>query len=175
MINKMVDVELKELDGKGIDFYLEDDMFELEGIAKNQNGKIIIEVLDAVDHILVMSGKYLEVKPKYGNIYAEKVDKSRTFEMEINRTYKLLEEPKVDDFVAMINQGITEFFRKQTDTLVWFDEEENKWFIEFNKINMFFSGERKSYPSIIELYDDNKKQMFGKWQAIYYSSYCEEE
>ncbi len=166
---------LKELDGKGIDFYLEDDMFELEGIARNQEGKIIIEVISAVSHILEIAGKFLELKPEYKKFYAEKIDKSRTFEMEINRTYKLLKDPKVKDFTAMKEQGVLQFFKKPTDVLVWFDEDAKEWFIELNKINMCFSGDRKSYSSIKELYEDNKEHMPGEWQALYYNIEYESE
>ncbi|WZL73869.1 hypothetical protein QBE52_03785 [Clostridiaceae bacterium 35-E11] len=175
MFKKMNEKQLLQaLDGKGIDFYLEDDMFEIEGVVKSKDEKIIIEVLSAVGHILEMTGKLLEVKPKYEKLYAEKIDKSRTFEMEINRTYHLLEEPIANDFAAMKKERILEFFKKITDTLVWFDEDTNAWFIELNKINMCYSGDRKSYPSIEELFEKNQEHMSGKWQAIYYSSECEE-
>lgn len=176
MIKKIYDKEkLIELEGSRVDFYLEDDMFELEGILRNKDGKVFIEVLSAVGHILEMSGKLLEVKNKYQKFYAEKIDKSNTFEMEINRIYQLVEQPKVNELIELEKQGILQFFKKQADTFIWFDEDANEWLIELNKINMCFSGDRKSYPSIKELYEDNQEHMSGKWQAICYNTEREEE
>lgn len=162
---------LNILDGKRLDFYLEDDMFEIEGRAKKENGDIIIEVLDAVGHVLEISGKYLKVIESYNKLNAERIDNGKNFEMEINRVYELLTNPTSEDFSKMKESGAEQFFKKQADTLVWF--EDDKWIIELNKINMCFSGDRYYYNTLEELFDSNKEQMLGKWQAVYYSSEVE--
>lgn len=154
--------------GKRLDFYLEDDMFEIEGRAKKENGEIIVEVLDAVRHVLEMTGKHLKIYFKYKKLFAERTDNGKTFEMEINRVYDLLTDPTAEDFTNMENSGVEQFFKKQTDTLVW--NENDKWTIELNKVNMYFSGDRYYYDSLKELFDANAKQMIGNWQAVYYSS-----
>ena len=159
------------LDGKRLDFYLEDDMFEIEGRAKKENGDIIIEVLDAVGHVLEISGKYLKVIENYNKLNAERIDNGKNFEMEINRVYELLINPASEDFSKMKESGVEQFFKKQADTLVWF--EDDKWIIELNKINMCFGGDRYYYNTLKELFDSNEEQMSGKWQAVYYSSEVE--
>ncbi len=162
---------LNILDGKRLDFYLEDDMFEIEGRAKKENGDIIIEVLDAVGHVLEISGKYLKVIENYNKLNAERIDNGKNFEMEINRVYELLINPASEDFSKMKESGVEQFFKKQADTLVWF--EDDKWIIELNKINMYFGGDRYYYNTLKELFDSNEEQMSGKWQAVYYSSEVE--
>ncbi len=44
-----------------VDFYLEDDMFEIEGQFFTIDGQLYIEVHDSVMHILEMAGKELRV------------------------------------------------------------------------------------------------------------------
>jgi len=176
MLERMNEQEIKNLlDGKELDFYLEDDMFELEGSAKVQDDKIIVKVLSGVSHMKEIAGDFLEITPQYRKVLAERSDKSRTFQMLINRVYERFKDPKPDDFTAMKEQGIKYFFKKPTDTLIWFAPDENKWFIELNKINMFFRGNRKSYPSIQELYEENQEYLSGEWQVIYYSPDIEDE
>ena len=162
---------LNILDGKRLDFYLEDDMFEIEGRAKKINGEIIIEVLDAVGHVLQISGQYLKFSYNYNKLYAERLDTGKIFEMEINRVYEHLTDPTAEDFIKMKESGVDQFFKKQTDTLVW--HENNRWVIELNKINMYFSGNRYDYNSVEELFDSNKEHMAGDWQAVYFSSEVE--
>ena len=164
---------LSIIDGKRLDFYLEDDMFEIEGMAKKENDEIIIEVLDAVGHVLEISGQYLRVIDKVRGLCAERIDTGKNFEMEINRVYDQLENPSAVDFAKMKNLGVEQFFKKQTDTLVWFDNDQNKWVIELNKINMYFSGDRHYYNSLEELFDQHKEHMAETWQAVYYSSEVE--
>ena len=166
---------LKELDGKRVDFYLEDDMFEIEGIATCQNGAVVIKVLDAVGHILEMCGDYLEVEAKHRRLCAKRVDNGKTFDMEINRIYERLENPDAKTFLRMWNSGTEQFFQKMTDTLVWFDEAQKKWIIELNKINMCFSGNRTSYETLEQLFDANRIHMDGVWQAVSYSSAVEDD
>lgn len=162
---------LNILDGKRLDFYLEDDMFEIEGHAKKIDEEIIIEVLDAVGHVLQISGQYLKLSHNYNKLYGERIDTGKVFEMEINRVYDLYVDPAAEDFIKMKESGVDQFFKKQTDTLVW--HENNRWVIELNKINMYFSGNRYYYNSVEELFDSNKEHMAGDWQAIYFSSEVE--
>ncbi len=159
------------IDGKRLDFYLEDDMFEIEGKAEIKNEEVFVEVLDAVGHVLETIGQYLKLHWKYTQLSAERIDNGKTFEMEINRVYELLTDPTAEDFVKMEKSGVEQFFKKRTDTLVW--RENNKWVIELNKINMYFSGDRYYYDSLSELFDSNAAQMKGNWQAVYYSSEVE--
>lgn len=164
---------LNLLNDKMIDFYLEDDMFEIEGKANAVNGEIIVEVLYAVEHIMEMSGKFLKVQDRNRKLFAQRIDTGKMFEMEINRVYDRLKDPIVADFLKMRKLGVEQFFKKDTDTLVWFDDETKKWVIELNKINMYFCGERTSYGTLEQLFDSNKECIDGIWQAVYFSSEVE--
>lgn len=164
---------LEIIDGKRMDFYLEDDMFEIEGRAKKENEEIIIEVLEGVGHVLEISGQYLKLIDRANCLYAKRLDTEKIFQMEINRVYDKLKNPAAEDFIKMSDLGVEQFFKKQTDTLVWLDRELKKWVIELNKINMYFCGDRYYYDSVYELFDSNKEQMAGVWQAVYYSSEAE--
>lgn len=164
---------LEIIDGKKMDFYLEDDMFEIEGRAKKENDEIIIEVLDGVGHVLEICGQYLKLIDRANCLYAMRLDTDKIFQMEINRVYDKLTNPAAEDFMKMSNLGVEQFFKKQTDTLVWFDTDQKKWVIELNKINMYFSGDRYYYDTVNELFEENKEQMAGVWQAVYYSSEAE--
>lgn len=161
------------LNGKSLDFFLEDDMFEIEGTAKKENGELIIEVLDAVEHVLNISGEFLKLNVKNRKLFAERIDTGKIFEMEINRIYHELKEPSADEFLNLNEAGVEQFFQKETDTLVWFDDELKKWTIELNKINMYFSGDRSYFSTLDELFDSNKEQLCGIWQAVYFSSEVE--
>jgi len=167
--------KLKEdLCGRRLDFYLEDDMFEVEGAASLEDGKIIVRVTSAVGHMLRISGEYLELQVNDKRLYAQRRDTGKIFDMEINRIYENLKDPSAEDFLRMNDNGVDQFFRKPTDTLVWFDKEQDNWTIEFNKINMFFSGDRSTYDKIGQLVEAHKNEMSGIWQAIYFSSSVEE-
>ncbi|MDF3001326.1 MAG: hypothetical protein K0Q48_1445 [Bacillota bacterium] len=166
---------LQLMDGKRVDFYLEDDMFEIEGLAECQNDTVVIKVLDAVGHILEMCGDDLEIEAKNRRLYAKRRDTGKIFEMEINRIYERLVDPDAEAFLHKWNFGVEQFFHKKTDTLVWFDEAEEKWVIELNKINMYFSGNRTSYESLEQLFAANREHMEGDWQAITYSSAVEDD
>lgn len=165
---------LSKLNGRRVDFYLEDDMFEIEGIAYEENDRIVIRVLDAVGHVLEMSGDFLELQVKNRRLYAKRIDTGKVFEMEINRIYERMEDPAARDFLRMKDAGVEVFFKKPTDTLVWFDEEQGKWLIELNKINMYFSGIRTSYATVDQLFESNRENMDGIWQAVSFSSTVEE-
>ncbi len=174
MLLKDQDNLLKELKGRNVDFFLEDDMFELEGMAKEEDGKIIIQVLDAVGHMLELSGDSLELMIQNRKMMATRTDTGKEFEMEINRIYDLLDRPSPDDFLLKRASGAGQFFQKPTDTLVWYDQDTEKWIIERNKINMFYGGERKSYHSLEQLFQSNQDCIDGKWQAVFFNSEVEE-
>ena len=53
---------IKKFDGMYVDFYLEDDMFEVEGQFFTIDDQLYIEVHDSVMHILEMAGKELNFK-----------------------------------------------------------------------------------------------------------------
>jgi len=164
----------KELCGKRVDFYLEDDMFEIEGVAACEDDSIVVSELYAVGHVLKMCGDHLELQVKNKRVYARRPDTGKVFEMEINRIYENLNDPTAEDFLRMKENGVDQFFRKPTDTLVWFDSDEEKWTIEFNKINMYFSGIRTAYDSIGQLFEEHGAQMGGVWQAIFFTSTVDE-
>ncbi len=54
--------DLQELVGKEIDFFLEDDMFEVEGIVRKENDQFLVEITGASEHIVELTGKYLEIR-----------------------------------------------------------------------------------------------------------------
>ncbi len=159
---------LSIIEGKRMDFYLEDDMFEIEGRVVKKDGDMVVEVLEAVGHVLDIVGRSLRLRFDYKKLYAERLDTGKSFEMEINRVYDLIANPTAEEFSEKIKKGAKCFFRKQSDTLVW--READKWVIELNKINMYFNGDRYYYNSLQELCSSNAAQMAGDWQAVYYSS-----
>ena len=164
------EILIQELCGNHVDFYLEDDMFEIEGTAYLEDDKIIIRVLSAVMHIRRICGKFLELQVKNKRLYAQRIDTGKIFEMEINRIYKNLVDPTGEDFLHMKTIGVDQFFQKSTDTLVWFDPDQNNWTIEINKINMFSHGDRSSYENIEDLFKAHPEHMGGVWQAVLFSS-----
>lgn len=165
----------KNADGKSVDFYLEDDMFEIEGRFSVEGEDIYIDVVDAVSHMLKIAGNKLKVGEKYGRLSASRIEDGKTFDLEINRVFLPLVNPNIEDFQKQYNLGITQFFNKPDDTLVWYDSESKKWSIEVNKINMFCSGDRYTYDSIEEMFENAKSYLGGKWQCIYFSAEVEED
>ncbi len=164
------------VDGNSLDFYLEDDMFEIEGRAHIESDKIIIDVKNAVGHVLAISGKELEVFMTSNGLCAKRTDTGKVFQMEINRIYTKLVDPIPESFISLrASNEKVHFFKKESDTLIWYDPKESRWYIELNKINMFFSGDRKSYKVLDQLFDSNKENVSGVWQAVSYSSEVEYE
>lgn len=164
------------LDECSLDFYLEDDMFEIEGYAHVDDGRIVVDVRDAVGHILAIAGEKLEVFMGDKALHAKRMDNGKVFQMEINRIYKKYINPMWQDVLSLKSTGKADhFFQKESDTLIWFEQEENLWYIELNKINMFFSGHRKSYGTVKQLFGDNEEIVKGVWQAVSYSSEVEYE
>lgn len=174
-------LDLKEKDffikaeGKSVDFYLEDDMFEIEGKFAVENGKEYIDVVYAVSHMLKIAGNKLEIGEKYGRLTASRVEDGKTFDLEINRVYTALTDPKAEDFAKEFEQGVTQFFKKLDDTLVWYDEETKKWVMEVNKINMFCIGDKHEFDTIEEMFENSQQYVAGKWQCIYFSAEVEED
>lgn len=165
----------KEADGKSVDFYLEDDMFEIEGRFAIENGEVYIYVVDAVSHMLKIAGNKLKVAPRYDRFTATRTEDGKTFDLEINRVFIPLVDPSADDFKKEFENGTTQFFNKPDDTLVWYDSDEQKWFMEVNKINMYSSGDIHKYDSLEELFDKGEQYTKGKWQCIYFSAEVEED
>lgn len=175
----MLDIKEKDFfekaNGKSVDFYIEDDMFELEGRFDIRDGEVYICVVDAVEHMLKISGDELIVKPNYDRFTATRPDTGKTFDLEINRVFIALIDPSASDFKEEFNKGITQFFNKPDDTLVWYDEDKKKWFMEVNKINMYSTGDVHEFDTLDELFEKSQQYTKGKWQCIYFSAEVEEE
>lgn len=165
---------VKKFDGMYVDFYLEDDMFEVEGQFFTIDGQLYIEVHDSVMHILEMAGKELKVG-QIGEVFTATRPDNHRFYMEINRVYYLMENPTAADFTQMLEKNeISQFFLKLTDVMVKYDAETKKWKITKNKINMYYVGDTIEYDSIEELCAENADVMSGTWQAVTYEAYEEE-
>lgn len=165
-------IDLQELLDKEIDFYLEDDMFELEGTVKKENNKIIVEIKESIQHIFKMTGNYLEIKLDEEKIYLHKLHAKEKFQININRIYKSMNNPTVEDFYALVNKGVYEFFKKSDDVTVSHINNANMWSIKYFRDDLLGSS-IKSYQTLEELYHDNYDSMNGRWDATYYN--CEWE
>ena len=73
---------IEKFDGMYVDFYLEDDMFEIEGQFFTIDGQLYIEVHDSVMHILEMAGKELRVG-QVGELFTATRPDNHRFYMEI--------------------------------------------------------------------------------------------
>ncbi len=174
----MLDLKDKDFfynsDGKSVDFYIEDDMFELEGRFAIENGEVFIYVVDAVMHILKIAGEKLKIEKNLDRLFASRVGDGKRFDLEINRVFMPLVDPVADDFKREFAKGITQFFNKPDDTLVWYNDDKKKWFMEVNKINMYSSGELQEFDSLEEMFIKASEYTKGKWQCIYFSAEVEE-
>ncbi|MGP1442333.1 MAG: hypothetical protein ACTTJ2_06955 [Anaerovoracaceae bacterium] len=165
---------IKQVDNMYVDFYLEDDMFELEGQFFTVDGELYIEVHDAVMHILEMAGKELKVGT-YGNLFTATRPDGHRFMMEINRVYYKLQDPDAADLQKLHDEeGINEFFLKLTDVMTVYQPENKKWQFTKNKINMYYIGDRTEYDTLEDLFKDNPEDIKGLWQAVIYEAYEEE-
>ncbi|MGN1350277.1 MAG: hypothetical protein ACI4VM_04685 [Anaerovoracaceae bacterium] len=165
---------IARFDGMYVDFYLEDDMFEIEGKFFTIDNQLYIEVHDAVMHILEMAGKELRLA-QVGQVFTATRPDNKRFYMAINRVYYIMENPGPEDFKKMLKEEeIETFFLKLTDVMVKFLPDKNKWQITKNKINMYYVGDIIEYDTIEELCEDNKDIMEGLWQAVVYEAYEEE-
>lgn len=161
---------LEELVGQEIDFYLEDDMFELEGIVRKDDNIFIMEITGGIPHILKMIGEFVGIKLSNQKIYLQKLDTKKEFEIFINRIYNTLNNPTKEDFCTMLDKGICEVFRKSDNTLVSYINSENKWSIRFFRDDQP-KGISETYETLEALYDDNSNIMNGRWDFTYYN--CE--
>lgn len=175
MLNLKDKYNCENINGKSVDFYLEDDMFEIEGKFEVKDEKIFILVVDAVSHMLKIAGEKLEIGEKYKQLTATRIDNGKVFDLEINRIFLPLIDPSAEDFKKEFNNGITQFFNKADDTLVWYNDEKEKWFMEINKINMYSSGDIHQFDTLDELFEKSDKYTKGKWQCIYFSAEVEED
>lgn len=175
MLDLKDEFKCEVIDGKSVDFYLEDDMFEIEGRFQEEGDKVFILVVDAVSHMLKIAGEKLEIGEKYKRLIATRTDNGRTFDLEINRIFLPLTDPTADDFKEQFDHGITQFFNKADDTLVWYNEESDKWFMEINKINMYSSGDIHQFDTLDELFEKSGEYTKGRWQCIYFSAEVEED
>lgn len=175
----MLDLKDKDFfeknDGKSVDFYLEDDMFEIEGKIVMTNGVPHIKVVYAVAHMLKIAGEELIIGEKYGKLTASRIEDGKTFDLEINRVYTALENPEAEDFKRAFEAGVGQFFNKLEDTLIWYKADKQKWFMEINKINMFCSGDIREFNSLEEMFEKGKDYLSGKWQCIYFSAEVEDD
>lgn len=165
---------IKRVDNMYVDFYLEDDMFELEGQFFTVDDELYIEVHDAVMHIIEMAGKELKVA-SVGNMFTATRPDGHKFLMEINRVYYKLTDPSAADLQKLHDEeSINEFFLKLTDVMVVYQPESKKWQLTKNKINMYYIGDRTEYDTLEELMRDNEEDVKGLWQAVIYEAYEEE-
>ena len=167
---------VKKFDGMFVDFYLEDDMFELEGQFFTIDGELYIEVHNAVMHILEMAGKELKCG-QIGKVFTATRPDGHRFLMEINRVYYKLQDPTAADFQKLYDEEeIKIFFLKLDDVMVKYLEDSKKWQLTKNKINMLYIGDRVEYDTLEELFADpeNAEDIKGEWQAACYEAYEEE-
>jgi hypothetical protein len=165
---------IKKFDGMYVDFYLEDDMFEIEGQFFTVDDRLYIEVHNSVMHILEMAGKELRLA-QVGQVFTATRPDEHRFYMAINRVYYNMENPGPKEFKEMLEkEDINTFFLKLTDVMVIYVPDTKKWKITKNKINMYYVGDTIEYDTIEELYEENKDIMEGVWQAVVYEAYEEE-
>jgi len=167
---------IKRYDKMYVDFYLEDDMFELEGQFFTIDGELYIEVHDAVMHILEMAGKELKCG-QIGKVFTATRPDGHRFLMEINRVYYKLQDPSAADLQKLYDEeGIKIFFLKLTDVMIKYLDDTKKWQLTKNKINMLYIGDRTEYDTLEELFADpeNADIVAGEWQAVDYEAYEEE-
>ncbi|MBP2627849.1 MAG: hypothetical protein H6Q68_2560 [Firmicutes bacterium] len=162
---------LEELVGKKIDFFLEDDMFELTGIVRKENNSYSMEIIVAIDHIFKMIGKSLDMSLRHQKVYLRKVDIQKEYEICINRVYDTLTNPRKEEFCAIVADDIHEIYKsgdyEADDVIVSYDDNEYKW-----KLSYFWEGVPReytnSYDTLEALYEDNLNIMDGKWEKTYY-------
>lgn len=161
-------------DNMYVDFYLEDDMFEIEGQFFTIDGQLYIEVHDAVMHILEMAGKELKLT-QIGRVFTATRPDGVRYYMAINRVYYKLMDPTPDVFKEyMEEKHVDQFFLKLDDVMVEYSSEDKKWKIVKNKINMYYIGDIFEYDTLEELYAEHAEDMKGEWQACIYEAYEEE-
>ncbi len=159
-----------------VDFYLEDDMFELNGQFFVIDGQLYIEVQNGVMHMLEMAGKELRLV-QIGQVFTAYRPDGQRFYMAINRVYHKIENPDAAVFTDYHNQfGINEFYllKEEDDVLVRYHEDSRKWFVTKNKINMYYLGDTEEFDTLEELCEANKDRLSGVWEGLVYEAYEEE-
>lgn len=166
---------IERFDGLYVDFYLEDDMFELEGQFFTLDGQLYIEFLSSrgVLHMAEMAGKELRMSQIGKNFYATRPDGKR-FYSAINRVYYKVTDPKPEDFKEYLEKGVDEFFLLMEDISVNYVPETKKWTILKNKIDMTYIGDVFEHDSIEELCAEHAEDMKGEWEFCIYEAYEEE-
>lgn len=159
--------DLQELVGKEIDFFLEDDMFEVEGIVRKENDQFLVEITGASEHIVELTGKYLEIRIENKKTCLKRLDSEDEFLIFINKVYKSINNPTKEELCALNAEGIYEFFKRSDETIIAYNETTGMWLITFFRDDLP-SGKIKSYKTLEELYDDSYHEMNGRWEAIYY-------
>lgn len=159
-----------------VDFYLEDDMFELNGQFFTVDGQLYIEVQNAVMHMLEMAGKELRLV-QIGHVFSAYRPDGQKFLMAINRVYHKIKNPDAATFKEYLEKyDVDEFYllEDEDDVSVRYNRETKKWSITKNKINMYYLGDTYEYDTVDELYKENEDKMKGVWEGVIYEAYEEE-
>lgn len=154
---------------KGVDFYIGDDMFEIEGRVYLRDGVYYIDDLNAVDHILRVAGSKVIMYMKNDEIMMKNADTGAIFDCEINRVYDLLTDPKKSDIEKNYNNGFKQFFKKFDDITLAFNYEDNMWYTS-QMTAEFPKGIINKYDSLDTLFNERPEIFSGSWQMIYYDS-----
>lgn len=165
MSNFVSVVDLQDLVGKDIDFFLENDFFEIEGIVKKENEQFILEILGRIPDNHKLAEKIYEIELKNNKVYLKTPDE-QDFEIFINKIYETIDNPTKEQLIALNDQGINEFFRKSDDTIIAYDDDLRMWLMTVFKDELS-GGDVKSYTTLGELYEQNCDFINGKWEAIH--------
>lgn len=163
-------------DGMYVDFYLEDDMFELNGQFFTVDDQLYIEVQNGVMHMLEMAGKELRLV-QIGQVFTAYRPDGQKFMMAINRVYYKIKDPTAETFKQYLEEkGVDEFYLliETDDIAVKYNRDTKKWSITQNKINMIYLGDTDEYDTIEELCENNKDDLPGTWEGVIYEAYEEE-
>ena len=159
-----------------VDFYLEDDMFELNGQFFVIDGQLYIEVHNGVMHMLEMAGKELRLV-QIGQVFTAYRPDGQRFYMAINRVYHKIENPDAGVFTKYHNDfDISEFYLllDEDDVAVKYHKDTKKWSITKNKINMYYMGDTDEYDTIEALCEAHPEDLAGTWEGLIYEAYEEE-
>lgn len=159
-----------------VDFYLEDDMFELNGQFFVIDGQLYIEVQNGVMHMLEMAGKELRLV-QIGHVFTAYRPDGQRYYMAINRVYHKVENPNAEIFQKYHDEyGINEFYLliEIDDIAVRYHQNTKKWTLTKNKINTLYLGDTFEYDTLEELCEANKDDLQGVWEGLVYEAYEEE-
>lgn len=160
---------LEILKDKRIDFFLEDDMFHIDGVVRKEGDKFFVRELTGVDHILRISGEALELLDERGKILMKHLQTSQVFDVECNRIYDLVNEPEIKDFNHYIDIDIIEFLKKTDEADVVLSKEKNSgvWRLTVMTPAKPYGIAYES-DSLEELYNEQGEVMKGSWMAVYH-------